>query len=253
MKSIVVLPDIQFPFHNPRQVASVIRFIGEYQPDEVVQIGDLMDYPQTGRWTKDTRAEFEGSVLKDSKKAVEQMLAPLREEYAGPVTVLEGNHDLRPRTYLEKYAPALAETNVFDLDVLLEFEDYDINFVRDWYDFAPKWTFTHGHLGGVGISRYAGGTAMNLARKFQRSIICGHTHRQGVISETRGRPGQTTTISGVEVGHMMQPKAASYLKGAAGNWQAGFTVVHVDGKNVTTQLVPMNGNGFFNFQGEQYK
>src|SRR5690606_40528595 len=89
---------------------NVLGFIKEFRPDEVIQIGDLMDFPQPSRWSKDTRAEFEGSVFRDAEYGIKNFVKPLRDVYDGPVKVIEGNHDERPRVYLEKYAPALAES-----------------------------------------------------------------------------------------------------------------------------------------------
>src|SRR5690242_7742163 len=66
VRRIVVISDTQIPYHNEKQVRSLVRWIHATQPSEVVHIGDLMDYPQPARWSKDTRAEFEGSILKDS-------------------------------------------------------------------------------------------------------------------------------------------------------------------------------------------
>jgi len=63
-KRIVVASDIQFPFEDRRLVRSFIRFVGEYQPDELVQIGDLMDFPQPSRWSKDTAEEFQGQCVR---------------------------------------------------------------------------------------------------------------------------------------------------------------------------------------------
>jgi hypothetical protein len=68
VRRLVIIPDTQIPFQNKRQVASLIRFIGDEQPEEIIHIGDLMDYPQPSRWNKDTRREFEGSVKRDSQE-----------------------------------------------------------------------------------------------------------------------------------------------------------------------------------------
>src|SRR5690606_14038131 len=125
-KSYVVISDTQVPFEDKKAMAAVIRFIGEYQPDEVIHIGDVVDFPQPSRWNKDTRGEFEGSVFRDAEYAIRNLIQPLREVYAGDIGFLEGNHDERPRVYLSKYAPALAESHAFDMDILLEFDNYEI-------------------------------------------------------------------------------------------------------------------------------
>ncbi|WP_018687025.1 metallophosphoesterase [Actinokineospora enzanensis] len=244
-KRYVIISDTQMPYEDPRALKAVLRFIGDYQPDEVVQIGDLMDFPQPSRWSKDTAAEFQGSVFEDADYAKRRFFAPLREIYSGPVGVIEGNHDLRPRAYLAKYAPALAESGAFNLDVMLDFDGFGITLLPDFHAFTPGWVMTHGHLGGIGLSAIAGNTALNAAKKFGHSVIMGHTHRMGIGSHTVGYGGDTSsTVTGMEVGHLMDMKQAGYLKGGTGNWQMGFALVTVTDKVVEPHLVMAQGRKF---------
>lgn len=244
-KSYVVISDTQCPFEDKKAMAAVIRFIGDYQPDEVVHIGDVVDFPQPSRWTKGTRDEFEGSIFKDSEYTVKNLVQPLREVYDGDIGFLEGNHDLRARTYLDKYAPALSGTKAFHMETLLEYEEHEIRKLPDFYKFAPGWVFTHGHLGGISLSRIAGNTALNAAKKLGVSVVMGHTHRLGTGAHSTGYGGViNSTLTGMEVGNLMNMKDAGYLKGAAGNWQQGFGVVHVDGNHVQATPVRISGRKF---------
>lgn len=244
-KRYLVIPDMHLPYEDRKAVKTLIKFIGEYQPDEVVQIGDIMDYPQPSRWSKGTAAEYEGSVFVDSRYAQDRFLEPLREVYSGPFGVIEGNHDSRPRTYLSTYAPALAESGEFELSKLLDFKRFRVDMLPDFYDVLPGWTMTHGHKGGIRLSQIAGNTALNAAKKFGRSIIMGHTHRLAVGAFAEGYQGEVhRTLTGFEVGHLANMKLMDYLKGAAGNWQAGFGIVHVDGKHVHPERIPITNNRF---------
>ncbi|WP_367137979.1 metallophosphoesterase [Saccharothrix sp. HUAS TT1] len=252
MTRIVIISDTQIPYHDRRALKSIIGFIGSYQPDEVVQIGDLMDFPQPSRWSKDTAMEFQGSVFADCEYAKKNVLAELRKVYGGPIKVVEGNHDLRPRTYLAKYAPALAESNAFNLDKLLDFEGFGIELLPEFYDFAPQWTMTHGHVGGIALSRIAGNTALNAAKRFGKSVIMGHTHRLGQGAHTTGYGGDIEkTVYGVEVGNLMDQKSAQYLKGATGNWQKGFAIAHANNTEVRVELIPIRGRQF-TYNGEVF-
>lgn len=251
-ETIVVLPDTHFPDQDKRAVNAVIEFIGEIQPDQVIHIGDLMDYPQPSRWTKDTRAEFEGSVYTDSEKCVNEFLKPLREVYSGPIGIHEGNHDERTRVYMERYAPALAQTDMFNFDKLCQFEELDIEKLPDFYDVAPGWITTHGHRGGIRLNQNAGMTALNGAKKGGKSIVMGHTHRQGHCAFTTGLEGKQSRINGIEVGNLMDQTKAGYLKGATGNWQTGFVILEIDGKHVSPRLIPIT-HGRFIYNGKVYK
>lgn len=244
-KSYVVLSDTQMPFEDKRATKAVIDFIKDYQPDEIVHIGDVVDFPQPSRWNKDTKGEFEGSVFKDAEYTIRNLIKPLRDVYGGDIGFLEGNHDLRPREYLARYAPALAESHAFDMDVLLEYDNYEIRKLPNFYNFAPGWLFTHGHLGGIRLTQNAGATALGAAKKLGHSVIMGHTHRLGVASHSTGYGGSVSqTLTGMEVGNLMDMKQAGYLKGAAGNWQQGFGIVHVDGKHVQATPIRISGKKF---------
>lgn len=251
-RRIVVISDSQLPYEDRKATASLIDFIGTYQPDEVVHIGDLMDYPQPSRWNKGTALEFEGSVFQDSEYAKLKFLEPLRSVYDGPVGVLEGNHDERPRVYHAKYSPALAESDAFDLPTLLDFEGYGINLLPDFYKFAPGWVMIHGHKPKLSLSQTAGVTALNAGIKMGTSVIMGHTHRLGAVSKTVGFGGEGSTTTGVEVGNLMDMKLAGYLKGGTANWQQGFAVVTVDGEHVKAEPIPISGKKFV-VDGKVYK
>ena len=252
-KRIVVCSDIQFPYHNRKQTNAVIRFIGDTQPDEVVLIGDCMDYPQPSRWSKGTRGEFEGSVYKDSEKFQTDVLEPLRAVYDGHVGMHEGNHDLRPREYLAKNAPALSDSADFNIENLLRFGDFDVRLLPDFYDVAPGWVSTHGHLASMSLSRLPGYTALNAAVKFGKSVVCGHTHRLGIGAKTTGVGGKVSQqLFGMEVGHLMDQKKAAYLKGGTANWQAGFGLLTVDGNHVKPEIIPITA-GKFSVDGETWK
>jgi predicted phosphodiesterase len=245
-RRIVIISDTQMPFEDRKALAAVVRFVSDYQPDEVVQIGDLVDFPQPSRWNKDTRGEFEGSVFADAEYVKKKFLQPLRNVFGGPVGVIEGNHDERPRVYLEKYAPALAESRAFDFDVLLDFDAFGVTKLPEFHRFAPGWLMTHGHRGGIRLTQNAGMTALGAAKKFGESVIMGHTHRLGKVSFTYGYDGDSKTLTGVEVGHLMNPKLASqqYLKSGTANWQQGFAVATVDGRHVKVDPIEIVNKKF---------
>lgn len=243
--SRVIISDTQIPFHDKAATKAVLRFIGEFQPDEVVHIGDLMDYPQPARWSKGTREEFETNIEDHSLYARTHFLKPLRELHGGPVKVHEGNHDLRPRAYLAKYAPALDRSKAFHMETLLHFNDFGIERADDFNELAPGWITTHGHVGNISLSQIAGRTATNAAVKFAKSVIIGHTHRLGMGNHTVGyAQAVSNTYSGVEVGNLMDMKQAHYLKGGTANWQQGFAVTRTSEKHTQVDLIQIRNKRF---------
>ncbi|ASR86507.1 metallophosphoesterase [Mycobacterium phage Changeling] len=253
-KRIVVIPDTQIPFDDPRALRAVIKFIGDWNPDGVIHIGDLMDYPSPARWSKGTAEEFYPVMLEHNEIAKRRFLGPLRKVYDGPIEVHEGNHDLRPRDYLTKYAPALAEfEDSFHIEKMLDFNGFGIKLLPDFNEIAPGWVTTHGHRGSMSISRIAGATALNGAKRFNKSVVMGHTHRLGVITESFGFGSVIgKAVTGFEVGNLMDMSAASYLKGGTGNWQQGFGILTIDGPYVKPEVVPIE-NGRFAVDGDIWR
>lgn len=241
----MVVSDTQLPYEDRKALKAVIEFIGDTQPDEVVHIGDLVDFPQPSRWNKGTQGEFEGSVYKDSDYTKKSFLEPLRAVYSGPVGVHEGNHDERARVYLSKYAPALSGTDTFNIEKLLDFDGFGVTLLPEFNDFAPGWSTTHGHRGGIKLSQIGGQTALNAAKRIGRSIVMGHTHRMGVSAHTTGKGGSVErTVWGVEVGNLMDMRKAQYLKGATAQWQQGFAVLDIEGASVQAQTIAITGGKF---------
>lgn len=244
-KRIVVVSDTQIPFDDRRALKAVVQFIIDTQPDEVLHIGDLMDYPSPSRWTKGTAEEFALRIKPDSEQAKKRFLAPLRAGYDGPIGVHEGNHDARPREYLGKFAPALIEyEDQFRFENLLDFDGFGVSVLPEFYKVAPGWISTHGHRGGVRLSQKASDTAYNAMMRFNTSVIIGHTHRQGIKPHTFGYDGNQRVLWSLEVGNLMNMRLAQYLKGATANWQSGFALLTVDGSHVKPELVPVVGGRF---------
>ncbi|AJD82472.1 metallophosphoesterase [Mycobacterium phage Sheen] len=251
---IVVISDTQMPFDDRKATRAVVQFIGDYQPTRVIHIGDLMDYPSPSRWSKGSAEEFAQRIKPDNEQCKQRFLGPLREVYSGPVGIHEGNHDERPRVYLTKYAPALAEfAEQFNFETMLDFDGFGIEVLPEFNKFAPGWVTTHGHRGQISLSRIAGNTALNAARRLGVSVVMGHTHRQGIGSETVGYGGLINRqITGMEVGHLMNQMSAQYLKGGTGNWQLGFGLLTVEGRHVKPELVPIT-NGRFTVDGHTWE
>lgn len=245
MKRVAVISDTQIPYDDRRALNAVVRFIGDTQPDEVLHIGDLMDYPAPSRWTKGTAEEFAARIKPDSEQCKRRFLEPLRAVYDGPVGVHEGNHDARPREYLAKYAPALVEyEDQFRFESLLDFDGFGVTVLPEFYRVAPGWVSTHGHRGGVRLSQKASDTAYNAMIRFASSVIIGHTHRQGIKPHTFGYDSNQKTYWSMEVGNLMNMRLAHYLRGATANWQSGFALLTVDGRHVKPELVPIVGGRF---------
>lgn len=243
MKQIVIVADLQVPYHDPRYVMAVKNYLDAVRPDEVGQIGDLIDLPTPSRWSRGTAREYE-PVLQKHIEDTKRMLDVFEFDW-----VKTGNHDRRVEDYVRKYAPALSSLDALRCEELFGLRERKVRFERDPFTVAPGWIAAHGDEGTY--SSIGGRTALGLGRRWDRSVICGHTHRAGIVSETVGFQGRYRSITGFEVGNGMLTSAATYIKSGTPNWQQAFGVLWVDGKHVTPELIPVVG-GRFIVNGKSY-
>lgn len=250
-KRIVVVPDMQIPAHDPKAVENLVSFVSDYQPDELVNVGDDADATEVAFWTKGTAGEYAGT-LQDSFDLVRNVHYMFRMALGNkPYHVSRSNHGDRLSRYIRKHAPALGSLRSLELPELLGYRDYRITYHEDPFEIAPGWVCAHGDEGT--ISAIAGRTAGLLAEKWGVSVVCGHTHRAGLSQRSYGFSGTVTrTVAGLEVGHLMDMSQASYLKGGHGNWQQAFGILYVTANTVTPVLVPVHAGGRFVVEGTEY-
>jgi predicted phosphodiesterase len=251
MKRIVVISDMQVPYHDPRAVAAVQQFVLDYQPDELMCVGDEADSPEPSRWNKGSAGEFAGTLQRGLDMTADIMIGFKEALGDKPFNTMRSNHGDRVSHYVNRYAPALASLRELEYAKLLRYAENDITYHDRFYSFAKGWILAHGDEGS--LSRTAGGTAMALARKTGTSVVCGHTHRTGIQHEHTGYNGTIRNrLYGVEVGHLMDLRQASYLNGGTANWQQAFGLLHINDKGVVTPTIVPITNKSFVVEGQEY-
>jgi len=159
-----------------------------------------------------------------------------------PFIIQRSNHTDRIENYVTKYAPAFEPLRDIKVENLLGYSDLGITYLHRMKEIVPGWVMAHGDEGR--LSKVPGSTALSLAHTIGKSVVCGHTHRLGIQHETTGLYGNNKTIFGLEVGHMMDIKQASYLTSGVANWQQGFGLLVQNKQNkYVPYTVPMiNGD-----------
>jgi hypothetical protein len=158
--------------------------------------------------------------------------------------VMRSNHSDRLEKYVRTYAPGLADEPELQLERYMRYADLGHHVPPQMWEFAPGWLLAHGDEGG--LSQEAGKTALGLARRAGRSVVCGHTHRAGIVPLTEAFGGKhVRTIYGMEVGCLMELAQASYLRSGGANWQLAFGLFHIDGKHVSPHVIFMRPDGSF--------
>ena len=252
LKTYVIVPDLQIPHEDSRFVKNLFEYIGDRRPYGVIFIGDNVDCTAPARWNKGTTEEFAGTLQGefDKWRSYGEDLR-IGWGYTGFVGVHFGNHEKRIRSYIRSNAPAFGSLRSLELENLLSLDYLEFTALPDHYDIAPGWVTHHGDY--ASISDIAGRTAANYSAKIGKSVICGHTHRAGIIAESTGYNSRLKTRYGMEVGHGMLESKAHYTNGVM-NWQKAFGELEVydNGRFINPKLTYARSNGSFIVDGVLY-
>lgn len=227
MSTFVIVPDIQWPDTDMSAVNAGLEYIAGGRWDGVLLVGDELDAPEPSRWNKNSAGEYSGT-LQRSIDGCHNLLADIVDAAGdAPVHLMRSNHQVRIEQYLAKYAPALSSLRCLDYATLLGLDELGITFHREPWMFTKEnngWFLIHGDEGN--LIRTAGGTSLGIAKRLGASCVGGHTHRLGVQHEHSSMGGRIRRhLFGVEAGHWMDMRKASYLRAGSGNWQQGMAVI----------------------------
>ena len=250
MQKIVVISDMQIPFHSRKHVESLLKYIEATKPD-LACVGDEIDVPTASRWSKGTAKEFEGTLQKDLD-ITKDILRSFRQAqgFDKKFWLQRSNHTQRLEDYIRKFAPAFSVIDVLKIEALLGLNELGITYNRQLAEIAPNVLLAHGDEGRM--FKDSGRTALDLAKRTGKHIVCGHTHRAGIATESSGFGGNQHVLWGMEVGNLMNLKStgAGYLKEKIANWQHAFGILHVEGNMVKPEIVMMDSKGRFIADGE---
>lgn len=185
---ILVIPDTQVREGVPLEhLEWAGKAICEYRPDVVVQIGDFADMPSLSTHDAKGSKYFEGLRYKTdievSKKAMQMMLAPLRElqrkqkedkhkVYKPRMVLTLGNHEQR----IER-----AINNNPQLEGLISLKD--LEYEKDW----EVYPFLHPvFIGGVCFSHYLPVGAMGRPAASPAAILS-KLHMSAVVGHQQGK------------------------------------------------------------------
>lgn len=236
-KRVVVLSDLQIPYQNNSVVQATLNFIQDYKPDELWCVGDELDAPEPSRWNKGMAGEYAGTLqqgIDETKYIIGEFKKVLGKK---PFYIQRSNHTDRIDTYIRKYAPAFNSLKSLEIEELLGYNSLGVTYLHKMHELIPGWVMAHGDEGK--LSQTPGSTALSLAKRLGKSVVCGHTHRVGLQHETVGFYGKTSTLFGLEVGHMMDIKQADYLSAGTANWQHGLGILVQSGNKTTPYAVPI--------------
>lgn len=244
MKRIVIVSDLQVPYHDEVAVKNVAQFIKKFKPDQVVTIGDEMDMQELGRWSEG-KADWFAQTLDENRNLTVDILWELQV-----TDMIRSNHTDRLYNQISSKIPALGSLPELRFERFMKMDELGIKFWKEPMPIAPNWVAVHGDH--TPIKPQGGLSALEGARRRGKNVISGHTHRAGRSSFTEASGGRVGRIlHGVEVGHLMDTRQAHYTKGVM-NWQQAFAIMYVDKKNVQVDLIYIEKDGTFVVSGKRY-
>lgn len=245
-KVTVILPDIQYPYHDALAMSKIVRVIEDIQPDRILQIGDAIDFPQVSRWNVGKAGAY-APTLQKHIDGFKGLLAKLRE--AAPeasITWLEGNHDLRIKDFVASYAPALGTLRALEIENLFGLAELGIDYRKGPLHVGTNTYAVHGHEAS-GYCSSPSAWDLKFLKRYgsDKSFVFGHTHQPFLITRAFGYEGKVSPRFTMNVGSVMDPVQATYVKDGAVNWVMSFALLRDDGKRVYPELVTMVDRGFY--------
>jgi hypothetical protein len=237
---LVIVSDLQYPFHDQRIWAAVSRFIDDFDPNVMVWNGDIADVYSLSVFNKNPLREFN---FAQETNYFKQFMTDHRERWNNAQHYyLYGNHEDRWDQHISRRTPELA--GLINFNRAIGLDDLGIHSlpyggVLDYLGFA----ITHGSR----VSSLPSGTARAHAIAVGGSGVVGHSHRVGCYSFTDLR-GQHAWL---EQGCLCRLDP-DWVKQRPTNWQHGFVIGTVyDNKLYLTQIL-IYAKGFV-VNGEFYR
>jgi metallophosphoesterase superfamily enzyme len=192
-KIILVISDVQAPFHHKDTIPFLKAVKKKYKPGRVVNIGDLSDSYCLTAWQKSPESISANDEIKLLRKFTKEYCKVFPEG-----DILTSNHDRR----LERAAVRAGIPKHF-------LKDY-----HEWMGLTKGWTFhdelliddimfTHGEEVGAGGQH----AALNRVKHYGRSCVSGHLHTQSCIQYMATRD---KLMFGMQVGCLIDREALAF-------------------------------------------
>jgi len=242
----LILGDLHMPFQHKRAVQAVHGFAKVLKPNWIGVLGDLIDLDQlyskgpSFSWL----AERLGRLQHDLDEAADFLAEWL---WFDKVHVFEGNHEQRIAKYLRRGHGVLSGLRNLKLQHLLKVTEEP--FV--WHPWDKPWRvgktnlyLTHGSQ----LKGESGQSAGKHIRKWNSSVLHGHSHRLGTYI---WRAGPNRVLQGFENGCLCSLDPL-YRQGPP-DWHLGFSVVTVEGKHFQVEQVHLLPNHTYWWRGKLHQ
>lgn len=214
MYKIITLGDVHLPFHDADAINLALAVIDRVQPDEVVQVGDMLDCYQLSRFDHDPALKH--VTLNEEARYGRAFIRAVKAR-TDKTKWLGGNHEYRLHKALTR-APELYSTHPSIRELLQltpeEYVPYEKHYV------VGKMRFVH-DLGPSGVN-----AIRQTLEAAGHNITFGHTHQLGVLYDGSCQDSRHAALN---VGWLGNPEWATYAKPRArARWQHGLGYIEID-------------------------
>jgi predicted phosphodiesterase len=213
-KRMLVLSDIHFPYHDKAALMLALRVGKEKQVDSILLNGDILDFYQLSKFSKDFRKPSIKAELDVFRFFIDQLKQRFPE---ATIYYKFGNHEQRFERWIQNNAQMF--DGILDIENLVDFEGHGVVFLKDNIGVKfGKLNIIHGHeiRAGMGV--------VNIARtyymKAQSNLLFGHWHQnQEYITRT-----MDGAVHGAWAQGCLCKLDAEYTYGI-NQWVHGFSIV----------------------------
>jgi len=245
VKKVVLLPDIHYPHYEKTVLDVVNEFIADYDPDELVYMGDQISLDSISSWNRHKPLLKEGQrLLKDYENFNRDILV-VHEKITRPDiqrTFMIGNHEQRVRWFCEEH-PELS--GLIDLERYLRLEErsYSIIPFNQIYQIA-KLSVIHGYY----YNKYHSAKTLDV---FEGNVVYAHVHNPQMyakVSPIDKKGYHTATGLGC-----LCNIAPEYKRGMPTTWINQFAVLEYLPATGNYNLFPITiVDGSFMWNGKYY-
>lgn len=229
MKKSVIISDIHHPYQNRLAFSSVLNFLKDFVPDEVLLLGDIMDCQTLNSHEQGNLRHFETKRLIGDYRALEnEIIYPINKVCPKAKKIyLAGNH--------EQWIEFAIDKDPSKLEGIIELEN---NVDLKGWEYIP---YLKKKGRGIELGRYNIGKlhcihgeytnqyhAAKTVNAYGRSVVYGHSHT--IQSHTQLTAGNISDFHIAWSIGCLCNLSPSYMKGGANKWVNGFAIVYSDEK-----------------------
>ena len=191
-KRLVVISDVQAPFHLPQAIALVVEYIRRFKPDILILNGDIVDFYAASAFKKVGRGP---SLLIDEIETTKrEVLDPIRAVTPADCKVVwvAGNHEHRLKASIAVNATFLE--GLITIEKNFEMKERGIQYADSDNGNGVYWITPHL------VAMHGTFTTVYAARKYcetlGKSVIYGHTHKEQYWRDTKALGGPSIVAMG---------------------------------------------------------